>query len=349
MQINTGQKSFKDIGLLTQQLDTDISNGYVPLLLVASAGSDNIGQCDDLNKLNHLTRTYRIWLHLEGVYLSSLIMYSVPTEIQPVMSGDSLTVDFGNLIGISSLCHITLYKNRTNTNTYLQPYNNIKSTLYKSLPYWCVLQSIGHEGVIEKVQNASNMAYYIDDIVKKHQKYIQILSFKPRDETTTKRYTLSELLVSALSMLTFVDYTNPVVLFKCDRNFIKERITFFSAGNVDVEEVKMEKKVLSAKEQLFNQFRDTVSEREQFMNLVHRPEPSLEFFNKKKSEPQPQPKSEEEIKFDADITEYTDNLTTWVSNFGLINMEKVYSLLIYLILALHSSKFVAQKNRIRSI
>ena len=128
MQINTGQKSFKDIGLLTQQLDADISNGYVPLLLVASAGSDNIGQCDDLNKLNHLTRTYRIWLHLEGVYLSSLIMYSVPTEIQPVMSGDSLTVDFGNLIGISSLCHITLYKNRTNTNTYLQPYNNIKST-----------------------------------------------------------------------------------------------------------------------------------------------------------------------------------------------------------------------------
>lgn len=246
-------------------------------------------------------------------------MYSVPTEIKPIMSGDSLTIDFGSLIGISSLCHITLYKNRKNTNTYLQPYNNIKSTLYKSLPYWCVLQSIGHEGVIERVRNASDMAYYIHDIVQKHQKYIKVVNFKPRDETTSKNYTLAELFVGALSMLTFVDYTNPIVLFQCDKAYIKERINFFAEGNVDVVEVKKPKKILSQKEKIFAQLEDPISEKEQFRRLMARPEPALEFYDKKK--PEPKPISDEEIEFDVEMSEYTDNLTTWLCNL-LNSMHK---------------------------
>lgn len=142
---------------MTQQIREDYDKGCLPLAIIANAGSYNIGQCDDLQRLNVISTTYRMWVHLEGVYLPTLTLYSVPTAIVPVMSGDSITIDFGNLIGVPSLSLVTIYKNRTNSNMYLQPYNNINTTLYKCLPYWCVLQSIGHDGVMARVKNVTDM------------------------------------------------------------------------------------------------------------------------------------------------------------------------------------------------
>ena len=52
------------------------------MALVANAGSHNIGQCDDIQQLNDICYKYRMWLHLDGIYLSTLILYSVPTAVQ---------------------------------------------------------------------------------------------------------------------------------------------------------------------------------------------------------------------------------------------------------------------------
>ena len=76
---------------------------------MANAGSYSIGQCDDINQLNQLCYTYRMWMHLEGVYLSTLILYSVPTEIQPVSSGDSITLNLPTWLGVPSLSYIVNY------------------------------------------------------------------------------------------------------------------------------------------------------------------------------------------------------------------------------------------------
>jgi aromatic-L-amino-acid/L-tryptophan decarboxylase len=89
-----------------QQIDQDVSADMIPLVLIGNAGSYNIGQCDDINQLNAICTKYSIWLHLEGVYLSTLILYSVPTEIQPVASGDSITLNLSTWIGVPSLSYI---------------------------------------------------------------------------------------------------------------------------------------------------------------------------------------------------------------------------------------------------
>lgn len=64
------------------QLDEDIKNGFEPLLVVANAGTHNIGQCDDIQQLNEICTRYKIWTHLEGVYLTTLVLYSVPSAVQ---------------------------------------------------------------------------------------------------------------------------------------------------------------------------------------------------------------------------------------------------------------------------
>ena len=78
----------------------------MPLLIVGNAGSYNIGQCDDISQLNNICSKYSMWLHLEGIHLSTLILYSIPTEIQPVISGDSITLNLSSWVGVPSLSYI---------------------------------------------------------------------------------------------------------------------------------------------------------------------------------------------------------------------------------------------------
>jgi hypothetical protein len=34
------------------------------------------------------------------------------------------------------------------------------------MPYWCVLQAVGHEGVIEKIKNTSDMVRFLEFFFK---------------------------------------------------------------------------------------------------------------------------------------------------------------------------------------
>lgn len=87
-------------------LESDVRDGFVPLVVVANAGSYAIGQCDDLNQLNQICYKFKLWTHLEGIYLSTLALYSVPTQIQPVSSGDSITLNLATWLGIPSLSYV---------------------------------------------------------------------------------------------------------------------------------------------------------------------------------------------------------------------------------------------------
>jgi hypothetical protein len=63
-------------------IEKDIKDDFEPIILVANAGSYGIGQCDDLKRLNELCYKYNMWIHMEGFYLASLALYSIPTAIQ---------------------------------------------------------------------------------------------------------------------------------------------------------------------------------------------------------------------------------------------------------------------------
>ncbi len=74
--------SIKDPYYFNEQVEEDFRNGYVPMALIANVGSHDIGQCDELQQLNDICVKYRMWLHLEGVHLATLALYSVPTAVQ---------------------------------------------------------------------------------------------------------------------------------------------------------------------------------------------------------------------------------------------------------------------------
>ena len=71
-----------DINEFIKQIEEDIQNNKIPHLLIANAGSHNAGQCDNIHQLEKVCTHYKIWLHLDGLYLSTLALYSVPSVIQ---------------------------------------------------------------------------------------------------------------------------------------------------------------------------------------------------------------------------------------------------------------------------
>jgi hypothetical protein len=72
----------KDVLEFQALIEQDIKENFEPMLLVANAGSYAIGQCDELKQLNETCYKHKMWIHLEGFYLSSLVLYSVPTALQ---------------------------------------------------------------------------------------------------------------------------------------------------------------------------------------------------------------------------------------------------------------------------
>jgi len=74
----------KDIEALVSQIEEDHQAGFIPTVIVANAGSFSIGQCDDIQQLQQVAHKYQMWLHLDGYYLSTLVLAAIPSQVQVV-------------------------------------------------------------------------------------------------------------------------------------------------------------------------------------------------------------------------------------------------------------------------
>ncbi len=54
--------------LLAEQIEKDVSDGLKPFMLVASAGSTDVGAIDPLDKLADIAEKFNLWYHIDGAY-----------------------------------------------------------------------------------------------------------------------------------------------------------------------------------------------------------------------------------------------------------------------------------------
>lgn len=72
---NDVQSSFlQNVTLLEKQIEQDMNKGCVPLIVLATAGSTQCGQCDNIDKISDLCREKNIWLHFEGHSLAAMVL-----------------------------------------------------------------------------------------------------------------------------------------------------------------------------------------------------------------------------------------------------------------------------------
>ncbi|XP_062388687.1 pyridoxal-dependent decarboxylase domain-containing protein 1 isoform X1 [Sardina pilchardus] len=207
-----------DVALLDKLIKDDVDTGKIPLLLIANAGTPGAGHTDKLGRLKELCVQYNIWLHVEGVNLATLALGQVTSPVMAATKSDSMTLTPGPWLGLPAVPAVTLYRHEDPALslaaglTSSQPVEKLRA-----LPLWLSLQYLGHDGIVERIKNATQLSQQLLEHLK------TLASIKTSDVLEDE--------VSLLEALTMVEdeLNSPVVVFR----FSQDTSAASSGGSVE--------------------------------------------------------------------------------------------------------------------
>ncbi|KAK7492827.1 hypothetical protein BaRGS_00015965 [Batillaria attramentaria] len=209
-----GASSKMDVAMLEKLIQDDVAAAKTPVLLLAFAGTPVVGHVDNIQRLQEICKQHNIWLHVEGTYLATLTLFSVPTEVSRAKSGDSLTISPSVWFGIPGLPHATLFKTSDATLTHAAGLNTFNTALkLNCLPIWMSLLTIGHEGIVKRVTFACDLAKLLYDKLDTITTIKQIS--REKKSTSQRQYkSVAELITKAISALLVFEMVSPTVVFR---------------------------------------------------------------------------------------------------------------------------------------
>jgi len=147
-----------DLKQLEELIQRDSNEGQVyPLMVIANAGSNLLGRCDQLTKIKKLCEDKQIWLHVIGDLLGSLALLSAERTNLKV-SCDSLTIDTIKLFGIQNLPHLTFYfRSQTINETNSLHEYILQSSSIHFLSLWSLTQRCKTETIIEHMKHSFDL------------------------------------------------------------------------------------------------------------------------------------------------------------------------------------------------
>lgn len=84
-----------DVAALRRQIAADREAGLKPFLVVASAGTVDIGAIDDLVALSELCREEKLWFHVDGAYGAlGILSPALASRLAGIEHADSIALDF---------------------------------------------------------------------------------------------------------------------------------------------------------------------------------------------------------------------------------------------------------------
>ncbi|NND63928.1 MAG: aminotransferase class V-fold PLP-dependent enzyme [Flavobacteriaceae bacterium] len=202
----------------------DISNGYSPVLVNATAGTTVLGAFDDINAISVVCMKYDIWLHVDGAYCGSVLFSKKYKHlIDGVEKVDSFSFNAHKMIGTPLTCSLLLVKDEkhlydsfSNDASYLYQTDHDEFNLGKTslqcgrrndaLKFWTLWKSVGTNGLEAIVDTQFELADVARNYIRNHPDYtlysyddsISVcFNYKdiPARELCTTLYENSELLV----------------------------------------------------------------------------------------------------------------------------------------------------------
>ncbi len=90
----------------------DLDQGFVPFMVIATAGTTVQGAFDPVNQIADIAERYKLWLHIDGAYGGSILMSEKHRHLLAGMErADSLTWDAHKMLGVPLTCSVLLVKN----------------------------------------------------------------------------------------------------------------------------------------------------------------------------------------------------------------------------------------------
>lgn len=174
---------------LEAQIKEDISKGFIPTYVNATAGTTVLGAFDPINEIADITEKYGIWLHIDGAYCGSVIFSNTYKHlVDGVERSDSFSYNAHKMLGTPLTCSIILVKNKnhlhnsfSNDADYLYQTDgddyNLGKTSFQcgrrndALKFWTLWKSIGTAGLEKIVDQQFELATVARDYVTAHEDY----------------------------------------------------------------------------------------------------------------------------------------------------------------------------------
>ncbi len=222
--VNTNDKGEMLAGHLDELIKEDISNGYQPFFVNATAGTTVLGAFDDIESISKVCQKYNLWLHVDGAYCGGVIFSKTYRHlIKGLELSDSFSINAHKMLGTPLSCSIIvtqhkaqLYHSFSNEADYLyqthgDDFNLGKTSLQcgrrnDALKIWTLWKSVGTTGLEQIVDKQFKMAQIARDYISQNDNYT-LYSFDdsisicfnykdiPASELCTALYENSELMV----------------------------------------------------------------------------------------------------------------------------------------------------------
>lgn len=178
---------------LQEMIETDKASGLNPFLVVASAGTTDVGIIDPLEPIANIAEKYNLWFHVDGAYGGAFLLSDVQNadgttvkqQFKGIERADSITLDphkgfflpYG--LGAVLVKNIdALYKSNSFKANYLQDAdsdeeptpNDISIELskhFRGLRLWLPLQLVGENAFKAALNEKILLARYFHEAVQK--------------------------------------------------------------------------------------------------------------------------------------------------------------------------------------
>ena len=198
--IATDEQQRMRVDLLRRALEEDVSNGVLPVAVVATAGTTSTGAIDPLREAGELAREHGAWYHVDGAYA---LLGRLDGRIAELYDGlelaDSAIVDPHKWLGAPVGIAATFVRDRSILHRaftqepapYLEAVFGDSGEVLTSLdslgiPYadfavelsspsrgvvvWSVIRELGREGVQARIRRDNDYARRVAELVRQHER-----------------------------------------------------------------------------------------------------------------------------------------------------------------------------------
>ncbi len=185
-----------DLDQLRNQISRDRAEGYLPMAIVATAGTVNTGAIDPMRALRQIADEEQTWLHVDGAYgMFGILDDRVSDRYDGVAEADSVALDPHKWLAAPVGNGVAMVRDRDvmgraftlEPAAYLEgsigeqtevespfdafgeifhEYNLDQSAPSRGVQVWAILREIGKQGIIRRVVRHNDFARHLAELVQ---------------------------------------------------------------------------------------------------------------------------------------------------------------------------------------
>ncbi len=98
---------------LAEAIEQDLSDGIIPAMVNATAGTTVPGAFDPIREIADVTRPHGVWLHVDGAYGGSIVLSENHRQLLDGSElADSIAWDAHKMMGVPLTCSVVLFRER---------------------------------------------------------------------------------------------------------------------------------------------------------------------------------------------------------------------------------------------